>query len=181
MEVEATGYGAGQRDLPIPNLLRVSIGKAVEPRGRGYEKGVVTLIEANIDDMNPEFYNHVMGKLFERGALDVFFTPIRMKKSRPATMLSALVRQNDLYRVLDAFFDETTTLGARLYEVRRKKLARESISVDTKYGQVGVKVCKLDRVLKNISPECEDCRRIAKRRGIPFKEVYDEARRGARG
>lgn len=77
MEVEATGYGAGQRDLPIPNLLRVSIGKAVEPRGRGYEKGVVTLIEANIDDMNPEFYNHVMGKLFERGALTFSSPPCR--------------------------------------------------------------------------------------------------------
>lgn len=87
------------------------------------------MIEANIEDMNPEFYNHVnvMEKLFERGALDVFFTPIQMKKSRPATMPSALVRENELYRVLDAFFDETTTLGVRLYEVRRKKQAREMI------------------------------------------------------
>ena len=180
MEVEAIGYGAGHRDLPIPNLLRVSIGKAVEPRGRDYEEDVVTLIEANIDDMNPELYEHVMERLFEKGALDVFLTPIQMKKSRPAVKLSAIVRTADLSGVLDAFFDETTTLGVRLYEAKRKKLNRGSLVVKTRYGKVGVKVGKLGDVVKNISPEYEDCRRIALQLGIPLKEVYEEAKRAAR-
>lgn len=142
MEVEAIGYGAGHRDLPIPNLLRVSIGKAVEPTGQGYEEDVVTLIEANIDNMNPELYEHVMRRLFEKRALDVFLTPIQMKKSRPAVKLSAIVRAADLSGVPDAFFEETTALGVRLYEARRKKLSRKSIVVETKYGRVGVKVAE---------------------------------------
>jgi len=179
MEVEAIGYGAGYRDLPIPNLLRVSVGRALRPEERGYEEDIVTLMEANIDDMNPEFYEHVMARLFDKGALDVFLTPIQMKKSRPAVKLSAIVREADLNGVLDAFFGETTTLGVRLYEVRRKKLAREEIVVGTRYGKVSVKVGRLGDAVKNISPEYEDCRRIAEREGIPLKEVYGEARRAA--
>ena len=175
MEMEATGYGAGNRDLPIPNLLRISIGEA-ESKVGGYEEDVVTVVEANIDDMNPELYDHVMGKLFKGGALDVFLTPIQMKRNRPAVKLSALVRGNDLGRMLDLFFDETTTLGVRLYEVDRVKLARESIVVDTKYGQVSVKVGKLGSTVKNVSPEYEECRKIAVERGIPLKEVYEEVR-----
>lgn len=180
MEVEAIGYGAGHRDLPIPNLLRVSIGKALEPEWRGYEEDVVTLIEANIDDMNPELYEHVMERLFERGALDVFLTPIQMKKSRPAVKLSAIVRAADLSEVLNTFFDETTTLGVRLYEARRKKLSRGNIVVETKHGRVGVKVGKLGDVVKNISPEYGDCWRIASQLDIPLKEIYEEAKRAAR-
>jgi uncharacterized protein (TIGR00299 family) protein len=180
MEVGAIGYGAGHRDLPTPNLLRVSIGKAVEPRGQGYEEDVVTVMEANIDDMNPEFYEHMMGRLFERGALDVFLTPIQMKRNRPAVKVSALVGEADLGGVLDAFFEETTTLGVRLWESKRKKLTRESIVIETKYGQVDVKVGKLGDVIKNISPEYEDCRRIASQLGVSLKEVYEEARKAAR-
>jgi hypothetical protein len=103
-----------------------------------------------------------------------------MKKSRPAVKLSAIVRAADLSGVLDAFFEETTTLGVRLYEARRKKLGRGSIVVETRYGRVGVKVSKLGDVVKNISPEYEDCRRIALQLGIPLKEVYEEAKRAAR-
>ena len=179
MEVEAIGYGAGHRDLPIPNLLRVSVGRALRLEEQGYEEDIVTLMEANIDDMNPEFYEHVMARLFDKGALDVFLTPIQMKKSRPAVKLSAIVREADLNGVLDVFFEETTTLGVRLYEARRKKLTRERIVIETKYGKVGVKVGKLGDAVKNISPEYEDCRRIAEREGIPLKEVYEEARRAA--
>lgn len=177
MEVEAIGYGAGHKDLPIPNLLRVSIGEAVESTGQGYEEDVVTLIEANIDDMNPELYEHVMGRLFDKGALDVFLTPIQMKKSRPALKLSTIVRETDQRGVLDVFFEETTTLGVRFSEVRRKKLSRMSIDVETKYGMVGVKVGKLGDVVKNVSPEYEDCQRIALQLGIPLKDVYEAAKR----
>lgn len=181
MEVEATGYGAGHRDLPIPNLLRVSIGQALEPGELDYEEDMVTIVEANIDNMNPELYEHAMERLFEKGALDVFLTPIQMKKGRPAVKLSAIVREADLSGVLDALFEETTTLGVRLYEARRKKLSRESVLVETRHGKVGVKVGKLGGVIKTISPEYEDCRRIALQLGIPLKEVYEEAREAARG
>jgi hypothetical protein len=180
MAVETIGYGAGHRDLPIPNLLRISIGEAAVSKERGYEEDVVTVVEANSDDMNPELYEHVMERLFEKGALDVFFTPIQMKKNRPAVKLSALVRESDLAEVLAVFFEETTTLGVRLYEASRKKLARESLIVGTKYGRVSVKVGKLGDAVKNVSPEYEDCRRIASQLDIPLKEVYDEAKRVAR-
>ncbi len=179
MEVEAIGYGAGHRDLTIPNLLRVSIGETTEAGDQGYEEDVVTVVEANIDNMNSELYEHVMERLFARGALDVFLTSIQMKKSRPAVKLSAIVRAADLSEVLDTFFDETTTLGVRLYEASRKKLSRESIVVETKYGRVSVKVGKLGGVVKNMSPEYEDCRRIASQLDIPLKEIYDEAKRAA--
>ena len=180
MAVEAIGYGAGHRNLPIPNLLRISIGEAAGSKERSYEEDVVTVVEANSDDMNPELYEHVMERLFEEGALDVFFTPIQMKKNRPAVKLSALVRESDLAGVLAVFFEETTTLGVRLYEASRKKLARESLVVGTKYGKVSVKVGKLGDAVKNVSPEYEDCRRIASQLDIPLKEVYEETRRAAR-
>lgn len=179
MVVDAIGYGAGHRDLPMPNLLRVSIGEATESREQGYQQDVVTVLEANIDDMPPELFEHVMNKLFERGALDVFLTPIQMKKNRPAVKLSALVGENDLRGVLDTFFEETTTLGVRLYEVSRRKLSRESIVVETEHGRISVKVGRLAGIIKNTSPEYEDCRTIASQLGIPLKEVYEEAKRAA--
>jgi hypothetical protein len=179
MEIEAIGYGAGHRSLPIPNMLRVSIGEAAKVNTSSYEEDIVTMIETNIDDMNPEFYDHVTDKLFRKGALDVFLTPVQMKKNRPATMLSILVRENDLNQALDVVFDETTALGVRLHDVRRKKLAREIIPVATKYGKISVKVGKFGDVIKNISPEYEDCHRIAERERIPLKQVYAMAKRAA--
>ena len=177
MEVQAIGYGAGHKILPIPNLLRLSMGEATEASEQGYEEDVATIMEANIDNMNPEFHEYVMEKFFERGALDVFLTPIQMKKGRPAVKLSVLVGESNLGQVIDVFFRETTTLGVRLYEARRKKLRRESIVVETRYGMVGIKVGKLGNSVMNISPEYEDCRKIASQHGIPLKEVYDEASR----
>ena len=178
MEIEAIGYGAGSRDLPIPNLLRVSIGEAGS-NGQQYEEDAVTVIEANIDDMNPEFYDHIMARLFTSGALDVYLTPIQMKKNRPGVKLSALVNESDLGTVLDQFFLETTTLGVRLHQVARKKLARESIRVDTAYGQISVKVGRLRGEVRNFAPEYDDCRAIADERGIPLKTVYEAAKQAA--
>jgi len=175
MWVERIGYGAGHHDLPIPNLLRLVIANAPGE----FEEDTVVLLETNIDDMNPEFYEHVMSRLFQRGALDVFLTPIQMKRGRPAVMLSVLVGQKDVDEALGVIFEETTTLGVRMQEVRRRKLARESIVVETRYGPITVKVGRLGSVVKNISPEYEECRRIAERQGIPLKEVYEEARRAA--
>jgi len=179
MHVEQVGCGAGHRELPIPNLLRLLIATSPQQPGEGLEEDSVLLLETNIDDMNPEFYEHVMDRLFQRGALDVFLTPIQMKRNRPAVMLSVIVGQGEVDGVLGVIFEETTTLGVRMQEVRRKKLERESILVNTCYGPIRVKVARLGSVIKNVSPEYEECRRIAEQWGVPLKVVYEEARRAA--
>ncbi len=175
MKIDNIGYGAGQRDLPVPNLLRVSVGVLKN----AYEEDVVSLIQTNIDDMNPEFYEHIVDRLFDEGALDVFLTPIQMKKTRPATMLSVITDEEKTERMLELIFDETTTLGVRISKVKRRKLNRESRKVATKYGEIEVKIGKLDGMVKNISPGYEECRKIATRLNIPLKEVYQEAKQTA--
>lgn len=175
MKIENIGYGAGQRDLPIPNLLRVSLGMLKNV----YEEDVVSLIQTNIDDMNPEFYEHIADRLFSEGALDVFLTPIQMKKTRPATMLSVITDEEKLERVLEIIFDETTTLGVRISKIKRRKLNREKRKIPTKYGEIKVKIGKLDGIVKNISPSYEECRKIATRLNIPLKEVYQEAKQAS--
>ncbi|KKM99307.1 hypothetical protein LCGC14_1149140 [marine sediment metagenome] len=175
MKIDNIGYGAGQRDLPIPNLLRVSLGILKN----AYEEDVVSLIQTNIDDMNPEFYEHIADRLFDEGALDVFLTPIQMKKTRPATMLSVITDEEKIERMLELIFDETTTLGVRISRIKRRKLNRESRKVATKYGEIEVKIGKLDGMVKNISPGYEECRKIAPRLNIPLREVYQEAKQAA--
>ncbi len=176
MKVESIGYGAGGRDLPIPNLLRVCLGTAEAER---YDEDTVQLIETNIDNMNPEFFEFVSERLFTAGALDVWTAPIIMKKSRPAVTLSVLAEENDTAKITDIIFTETTTLGVRSRRVRRQKLQRESIVVPTKYGEIRVKIGKLGDEIKNIAPEYDDCKKAADGHSIPLKDVYDEARRAA--
>jgi uncharacterized protein (TIGR00299 family) protein len=178
MRVERIGYGAGHRDLPIPNLLRLVIA-ITYPHAGELEQDTVVLLETNIDDMNPEFYEYVMDKLFQKGALDVFLTPIQMKRNRPGTMLSVIVGQEDVDKMLGVIFEETTTLGVRIQEVRRKKLIRESVMLHTRYGSISVKVAKLDGVVKNVSPEYEECRQIAEKYHVPLKVVYEEVKKVA--
>ncbi len=184
MQVEHIGYGAGTRDLSIPNLLRVSIGQTTRAgRGgapEGYEEDTITIIETNIDDMNPQLYGYVMARLFEAAALDVFLTPIQMKGGRPAVKLSALVDQGDVAEVLDVLFAETTTIGVRTWSMRRWKLGRERVVVETRYGPVGVKVARRGRAVMNVAPEYRECRRIAQEQGLPLKEVLQVAREAAR-
>lgn len=175
MKIENIGYGAGQRDLPIPNLLRVSVGALKNV----YEEDVVSLIQTNIDDMNPEFYEHIVDRLFREGALDVFLTPIQMKRIRPATMLSVITDEEKMERMLGIIFDETTTLGVRISKIKRRKLNRENRKISTKYGKIEVKIGKLDGVLKNISPSYKECRKIATHLNIPLKKVYQEAKQAA--
>ena len=175
IRVERVGYGAGRRELPILNLLRLIIAHAPGE----LDEDTVILLETNIDDMNPELYEHVMGRLFQQGALDVFLTPIQMKHNRPAVMLSVIVGEKDVDETLRVIFGETTTLGVRVQEVRRKKLARESVVIDTCYGPIAVKVARLGGVIKNIAPEYEECRQIAEQHRLPLKEVYEEAKRAA--
>lgn len=175
MKIDNIGYGAGQRDLPIPNLLRVSLGILKD----AYQQDVVSLIQTNIDDMNPEFYEHIADRLFSEGALDVFLTPIQMKRTRPATMLSVITDEEKTERMLELIFDETTTLGVRISKIERRKLNRESRKIPTKYGKIEVKIGKLDGIIKNVSPSYEECRKIATRLNIPLKKVHQEAKQAA--
>jgi uncharacterized protein (TIGR00299 family) protein len=177
MKIETIGYGAGSRDLEIANMLRVAIGEA---RVEGFEQDEVVLVETNLDDMNPEFFGHVSGLLWERGALDVYMTPIYMKKNRPGTMLSVLVSKDRLDDVISTLTAETTTLGMRISHVRRKKLARETVKIESKWGTVRVKVSRVGERIANIAPEYEDCHKIAVEHGVPLKEVYEEVRAAAR-
>jgi len=175
MTILKTGYGSGTHIIERQaNLLRVMLG---EGAGRAGER--VTLIETNIDDMNPEFYEHVMESLFSAGALDVFFTPIIMKKNRPAVKLSALVppdRREEAERIV---LTQTSTYGVRSCEMDRLILDREQRRIKTPYGKVTVKIGRLDGDRVHFSPEYEDCRKIAKRIGLPIKAVYDTIARCA--
>lgn len=177
MNVEAIGYGAASRELPIPNVLRVFRGTV---EAGAYEEDTVQLIETNIDNMNPEFFEFVIERLFAAGALDVWTTPITMKKSRPAVTLSVLVNEMDTGKITDIIFTETTTLGVRVQQIHRQKLQRESIVIGTKYGEIRVKIGRLGNEIKNIAPEYDDCKKAADRLGVPLKDIYEEARRAAR-
>jgi uncharacterized protein (TIGR00299 family) protein len=177
MTIDRIGYGAGSRELEIPNLLRICIGEACQDRYAGDE---VLLLETNIDDMNPEFFGHVSERLLTQGALDVFMTPIYMKKNRPATLLSVLTVKEKLDGILSTVFSETTTLGVRIHSVDRKVLARETISVKTTLGDVRVKVGRIGGEVKTMAPEYEDCREIAARQGVPLKDVYEAAKAACR-
>ena len=181
MAVDRIGYGAGTRELPHPNLLRISLGESIEQEaGLDYERDRVTVVETSIDDMNPEFYEHVMARLFDAGALDVFVTPITMKHSRPAAQLSVLVPDGRLPAVVDVLVTETTTIGVRFDVKERWKLMRQHSQVDTPYGAVGVKVAYRGDEALNVAPEAQDCRRLADEQGVPLKLVYQEAQTAAK-
>jgi uncharacterized protein (TIGR00299 family) protein len=183
MKTERIGYGAGEKKFAIPNLLRVSIGEKIlkdENLKDGYVSDEAVLIETNIDDMNPEFYDYIMDKLFSQGALDVFLTPIQMKKNRPAHMLSIIVYEQNLKEILEVLFSESTTLGVRISEIKRLRLAQQNFIAETKYGKIRVKVGIFKGEIKNIAPEYEDCKKMAKQHQVPLKEVYEEARKVTR-
>ena len=172
MEVKSVGYGAGGRELKDrPNLLRVFIGEA----SALYEEDSASLIETNIDDMDPRLYEHVMERLFEAGALDVWLTPIIMKKSRPAVTLSVLAEAAGCGRAIDLIMDETTTFGVRVSRVDRKKLAREFKEVKTGHGRVRVKLGLKGRKVVKAVPEYEDVKALARKSGKPLREIIDEA------
>lgn len=178
MRIHQIGYGAGGRDLKIPNLLRVWIGESEEKRE--HEEDEVILIETNIDDMNPEFFGYTSEKLFEKGALDVFTTPIFMKKNRPGTLLSVLISPDTLNEMMSIIFAETTSLGIRLQRLERRKLPRELLTVETPFGNVRVKVSRVGEEIRNISPEYEDCKEIAANQRVPLPKVYEVAKTAAR-
>ncbi len=170
MTIETTGYGLGGRDLEIPNLLRVIIGQ----ESGDASQDIVQLIETNIDDMNPQFYEHIMESLFAQGAKDVFLTPIIMKKNRPGVVLSVLASPEKIVELTGVIFQETTTLGVRISEIKKRTvLDREIRKIDTPWGEARVKIRTVNGGQKTAAPEYDDCKRLAQKHHIPIREVYD--------
>ena len=174
MQIAATGYGAGTRDPKgFPNALRVLIGESGTTDATTDER--LLMIETNIDDMSPQLFGHVMDLAFELGALDCYFTSVQMKKNRPGMLLSMLCRPNEREKFLQMLFAETTTIGARSYEVDRRALPRETVRVQTKFGAIDVKVVHSNGDVKAM-PEFEQCRAVAQSAGVALREVQDAAR-----
>lgn len=170
---QAVGYGAGRRDLDaIPNLLRLRLGERAPASER------VLLIEANIDDMNPEVYGYLFDRLLEQGASDVYATPVLMKKGRPGNVLSVLAPAGRLDELTAIVLQETTTIGLRYYGVERRILERQIRAVATPYGEVNVKFSYLDG-RRRTAPEYEDCARLAQQHQVPLLAVYEAARAAA--
>lgn len=168
--ISKTAYGIGHRDLEIPNVLRVYLGEeaAVEKVEEQY------ILETNIDDMNPEFYEYVEEKLFEAGALDVYKTAIFMKKGRPGVKLSVLITEKIEQNVLEVIFEETTSIGVRKYKVEKIMLNREFSKVKTQYGDITIKKSFYKGNLVKYKPEYEECKAIAKEKNITLENIYKE-------
>jgi uncharacterized protein (TIGR00299 family) protein len=172
MTVEAVGYGAGDMDLEAPNVIRVFLGRAADSGGRE----TIMQVETTVDDMQPQLWEAVMERLFDSGALDVYLTPVVMKKSRPGTVLTALCtpdKVTDLSRVL---FEESPTIGVRWTAYQRERLAREMVTLTTAYGAIAFKVSRLEGRAVTATPEFDEVRRIARAKGLPVREVLDLAR-----
>ena len=177
MRIEKSAYGAGTRDFPgHPNVVRLTIGEAASSvLAANTASDTVTVLEANLDDMNPQVFGYVMDRLLEEGALDVFGMPVQMKKNRPGALLTVLAKPEDAARLTQIIFTETTTLGVRRRDERRQTLARKWQSVNTTWGEVRIKIASMNGTVTNYAPEYEDCRRIAVEHRVPLKEVMSEA------
>ena len=177
MSVSAIGYGAGAADLEgQPNVLRIMLGDAAEKVVPGYDQEI-TVIEANLDDMNPQIYGYFQEKALAAGALDVFTAPVQMKKNRPGTLLTVLCRPADAQALMSLIFAETTTFGARSYTAQRRVLPRESVKVMTKFGEVRVKLSRVNGRILHVSPEYDDCRKLAEEKNVPLQRIINEALR----
>ena len=171
MRLRQVGYGAGSRDFAdTPNVLRVLIGDSDRSQAHA-----VVVIEAEIDDMNPQIFGMLMDRLLAEGALDVFYTAIQMKKNRPGTLLTIVASPGSRERLTSTVFRETTTIGVRYREMARECLDRDSVSVDTPFGAVRIKVARRNGEILNASPEFDDCTRIAAAAGQPVKDVQAAA------
>ena len=173
MKVEVIGYGAGTRDLPVPNLLRVMIGESAETGEQIRER--LILLESNLDDLNPEIYPYLMESLFNAGALDVCLVPIQMKKNRPGTQIQILTETQKAEEMRAILFKETSTLGIRQTQLDRYSLPRVTKEVLTSYGSIRIKVAGVGTDFQKASPEFEDCQKCARENDIPLQQVYQEA------
>jgi uncharacterized protein (TIGR00299 family) protein len=179
MTLAAQGWGAGTRELPIPNLLRVLLGDAASPDGTLAEP--LAAVETTIDDMSPQLYEPLMDRLFEAGALDVYLTPVVMKRSRPGIVLTAFAAPDRTADLAAILFRETTTIGVRWQRFERARLPRELVRVETSLGPITFKVSRLGGRPVTVTPEFEEVRRIARERGLPVREALERARlEGAR-
>lgn len=171
------GYGAGDKDnVELPNLLRVFVGEKeddISSNGQQAQADEMWMVETNVDDVSGEMFGYVFDKLFEAGAVDAYMTPIQMKKSRPGVLISAIVPENRIRGVEAVLFDQSMTFGIRRYRVYRSKLVREIVQIETEYGKIRVKVGRLNGEIKGISPEYEDCKRIADEKDLSLKLVYN--------
>jgi len=175
MTVTSIGYGAGTADLEgQPNVLRLMVGEAAT-RDSAATSESIRVLEANLDDMNPQIYGYFLEKALAAGALDVFSTAVQMKKNRPAMLVTVLCKPEDESRFQDLFFAETTTLGVRSYSAERRILARHWETVHTRFGDVRIKVARLNGHVRQASPEFEDCRKLAEAQNVPLQRVMDEA------
>lgn len=175
MSIERIGYGAGSRNpAGFPNALRLVVGELLDQTASEPEN-IVVVIETNIDDMNPQVYEHVMNLAFKRGALDAFVNPVQMKKSRPGVLLTVLCERTLADSIIDMLLEQTTTLGVRYYEARRRVLARAIEIVETEYGDVRVKVASGGGRKLHFQPEYEDCLRLAEAADVPLIEVMAAA------
>jgi uncharacterized protein (TIGR00299 family) protein len=185
MSVSAIGYGAGAADLEgRPNVLRIMVGEEVgatktaqaEACAPGFDEEIA-VIEANLDDMNPQIYGYFLEKALGGGALDVYTTPVQMKKNRPGTLLTVLCKPQDMNVLMSLIFAETTTFGARTYRAQRRVLPREWVNVATDYGDVRIKVSRVNGRILHVTPEYDDCRKLAVEKNVPLQRVIAEAMR----
>jgi pyridinium-3,5-bisthiocarboxylic acid mononucleotide nickel chelatase len=190
MSVSTIGYGAGTADLEgQPNVLRIMVGEEVgarEEEEKGAQAGVpvllgieeeIAVVEANLDDMNPQIYGYFLEKALGAGALDVYTTPVQMKKNRPGTLLTVLCKPQDTNALMTLIFAETTTFGVRTYRAQRRVLPREWVNVGTEFGEVRIKVSRVNGRILHVAPEFEDCRKLAAEKDVPLQRVIAEAMR----
>jgi hypothetical protein len=175
MTAAAVGYGAGSAQLEEqPNVLRVVLGESAASVSIPWDEKIA-VIEANLDDMNPQIYGYFAEKALAAGALDVYATPVQMKKGRPGQLLTILCCPAAGPALVELVFRETTTIGVRIWEAHRRILQRETVTVETALGAVRMKLSRQNGLVLNAAPEYEDCRRIAEERGVPLKEVLAAA------
>ncbi len=179
MRLSRIGYGAGSMDLPLPNVLRLWLGHPLSDREEGWEVRPLVVLSTNVDDMPGEWFGPLFDALFAAGALDVWFTPVQMKKGRPGVLITALASREHAAAVRQVLVRETTTLGVREMEVTRWCLPRESRRVATPWGEVRVKVAHLPDGTTRAVPEFEDCRALAEAHHVPIMDVYWAAIRAA--
>ena len=178
MKIEKSGYGAGARDFPgNPNVVRLVTGESAASPLLKTSQDTVSVLEANLDDLNPQVFGYVMDRLLSEGALDVFGMAVQMKKNRPGTLLTVLCKPEDAAKLTQIVFAETTTLGVRHREEQRQTLARRWVSVTTPWGDVRMKIASMNGTVTNYAPDYEDCRRIAAEHHVPLKTVMQEASR----
>ena len=183
MKIEKIGYGAGTRDFAgHANVVRITVGEALASAGDAASRvsadvssEIISVLEANLDDLNPQVFGYVMDRLLAEGALDVFGLPVQMKKNRPGMVLTVLCLPENSGKLTQLIFSETTTLGVRQRQESRQVLGRRWVNVSTRWGEVRMKVASMHGKVTNYAPEYEDCKRIAGEHRVPLKEVMEAA------